>query len=221
MKYYCYISNKKLDMLFPQIPRKFFDGLSGELSVNFGVIKASLKDSGLTATRISKLDVVSRYIQQTCDVGTAAEPKSYIMDTVEMRSVIAPEEGIVLFTRYDPPTGSGTECNSILLSGSANHVVGMESAQQLHANSITHVIVDQLARMSKKQTDLETQLVVPDRVANATQYTTDYLKAILKWSHWSKGPLQRYEFLAKTLVNDALGDDRIVLATPIYVAMAE
>jgi hypothetical protein len=75
--------------------------------------------------------------------------------------------------------------------------------------------------MSKKQAELEKQLVVPDRVADSTQYTTDYLKEILSWSRSGRGPLQRYEFLAKTLVNDTLGDDHIVLATPIYVAMAE
>jgi hypothetical protein len=221
MKYYSYISNKKLDMLFPQIPRKFLDGLSGELSVNLGVIKASLKDSGLTPTRISKLDVVSRYIEEACDVGTGRNPKSYIKDTANMRSIIAPEQGIVLFTGYDAPTSTGTGRSSLLLSGSANHVVGLESAQQLFANSNTHVILGQLSQMSKKQAELEKQLVVPDRVADSTQYTTDYLKEILSWSRSGRGPLQRYEFLAKTLVNDTLGDDHIVLATPIYVAMAE
>jgi hypothetical protein len=221
MKYYCYISNAKLNMLFPQIPRRFLDGLSGELSVNVGLIKTTLKDRGLTPTRLSKLEVVSQYIENNLDVGHLAAKHSYIKDTLEMHTVFAPERGIALFTHYSPPETVADGFNAILLSGSLKHVIGMESVETLISNSNTFTIVNELEAMSEKQKSIERQLVIDNRIADQTVYQPTYIDAILRWSSFKKGPVQKYEFLAKTLVADAKGDDRVLLATPIYVSLVD
>ena len=44
VKYYLYISDTKVDMLFAQIPRNILKKISADLNINLGVISVSLKE---------------------------------------------------------------------------------------------------------------------------------------------------------------------------------
>jgi len=69
MKYYLYISNSKLDMMFPQVPSKLADQVATELGINTGVLRASVKAREVTETRVSKLQVVTQYLLESDQVG--------------------------------------------------------------------------------------------------------------------------------------------------------
>ena len=43
MKYYLYISDAKLNMLYPQLPQKLFDRFTAELEANVHMVKGGLK----------------------------------------------------------------------------------------------------------------------------------------------------------------------------------
>jgi len=47
------------------------------------------------------------------------------------------------------------------------------------------------------------------------------MKTISMWSSFRKGPELEYEFLARTLVAEEYHDNAVVLATPLYVALAD
>lgn len=217
MKYYSYISNSKLDMLFPQIPRSFLDDLAGELSFNFGVLKATLKDKTLTENRLSKLDAVVRYIEENKPIGTMDKPETYIHGVVEMHSVIF-DEGMILFCWHDESQPVGNQY--LLMSGSAKHVIGMDLVEMIYPHSIMNMVVNRLSDMRKTMDDLEESIICEGGVCPLDKKLT-YLDDIKKWARYTTGPKQRYEYLARCLISEEVEGDTLVLATPIYMAIAE
>ena len=55
VKYYIYISDTKLDMLYPQIPKKILERISGELNIKLGMININLKNKESDTSRFDKL----------------------------------------------------------------------------------------------------------------------------------------------------------------------
>jgi hypothetical protein len=219
MKYYTYISNSKLNMLFPQIPSKFLDDISGELSVNIGVLKATLKDKGLTANRLSKLHVVDEYIRNSSNVGNITSKKPYINGTLKMHSVIV-EKKMALFCWAGKDTSSGKKVN-LLLSGSASHLIGMENLETMTSNSYTWQIIDDLERVQKTQNKIEKDPNFFMERVQKTNREDEYLGTVRMWANYNDGPSQKIEFLARSLVSANIDRDVIILASPIYVAMAD
>jgi hypothetical protein len=85
MKYYIYISDTKVDMLFAQIPRKTLEGLAGELNINFGIFSTTLKQDAAEENRFSKLEVVRKYIEKHSVVGTIDSPSEYFAGEETMK----------------------------------------------------------------------------------------------------------------------------------------
>ena len=46
LKYYIYISETKVNMLYPQIPAAFLSAAEAEVKVSLGVVSTSLKSRG-------------------------------------------------------------------------------------------------------------------------------------------------------------------------------
>jgi hypothetical protein len=83
MKYFIYISDTKVDMLFPQIPDSEKKIISKEFKVDAKLFVASRK----TETRsfddsISRLQAVIDYIDKHETVGTIAHPGDYFRGTL-------------------------------------------------------------------------------------------------------------------------------------------
>ena len=215
MKYYSYISNSKLDMLFPQIPRTFLEDIAGELSVNFGLLKATLKDKALTENRLSKLDAVVKYIEKNSTFGTVDQPDTYIRGVANMYSVNF-DEGMVLFCWCNEDLPDKNQY--LLLSGSANHVIGMDLADMVYPHSITNMVTKRLHDIRDTQTELENSLICENGFCSLDKQLT-YLDDIKHWSRYREGPPQQFEYLARCLITENKGGDTIILATPIFMAM--
>jgi len=208
-------------MLFPQIPKKFIDDLSGELSVNLGMLKATLKDKGLTQNRLSKLDAVVRYIEKNHDVGDIASPKPYIHGKVIMHSVIF-DGGMVLFCWSGKIEGSDKQYH-LLLSGSTSHVIGMDLVDMICPYSMTRSVINRLSELRSKQNKIDgndIKSVVVD-VDNGNEEFEPYLEDIKRWSEYTKGPRENFEFLAKTLIHEEIDNNVLILATPLYIALSD
>jgi len=219
MKYYAYISNSKLDMLFPQIPRPFLEDISGELSVNFGLLKATLKDKGLTPNRLSKLNAVAKYIEKYEDVGDMENPATYIKGVGNMHSTILCE-GMALFCWCSANEKDLEQKHYLLLSGSSSHLIGMDTAEMVYTHSITNIVLNRLAGLRKSEDALEEKLICEN--GNYKQPGHDsYLEDIKHWASITSGPVQKYEYLARTLIFEKDGDSNVILATPIYIALAD
>jgi len=74
MKYYVFVSDSKIDMLYPQITKQLLKRIASELSINLNIlgtgISATIKSTQSEETRFSKLKIVATYIEKHLDVGT-------------------------------------------------------------------------------------------------------------------------------------------------------
>src|SRR5712692_3005987 len=121
MKYYIYISDAKLAMLYAQLPRSFLHKIASELSINLKLvvteIGATIKGNQNEITRYTKLQTIVKYIEKHFDVGTIDEPKTYFKGTLPMQWGRILRSGVVYF-------GGTTPRATIALGGSRQHVLG-------------------------------------------------------------------------------------------------
>jgi TIR domain len=112
-RFYLYISDAKVDMLFGQIPPALLKRLAAELTVDLG------------ETRFSRVALVSRFLSNQNLVGGVRDPAQYFAaEAAPMRwGVVGRNEtrgapGIVFFA-------GDVESTRVFLTGSPHHVVGV------------------------------------------------------------------------------------------------
>ena len=138
LRYFIYVSDAKLEMLFDQIPPKLRQRLSAEAKVDLKLASLTIKEAGQPApTRMAKLKVVDRYIDRNQRVGTVEEPgKQFFRGKMPLRwgwlrdgySDDPPWHGLhVAFFRGEH------DGHIIILVGSRRHVLGEQpSAANTH-----------------------------------------------------------------------------------------
>jgi hypothetical protein len=76
MKYYVYISDTKVDMLYSQIPQNILRKIAAELNINLGIFSLSVKGKeNQEKTRYEKLKIVVNYIEKHIGVRTNRPPQ--------------------------------------------------------------------------------------------------------------------------------------------------
>lgn len=86
MKYYLYISDAKIDMLYPQVPHDVKQRVNTEFGMDLKLVKASRKtEKDTEENRFTKLDAVAAFLQESGNVGSLEEPGEYVLDTLPMR----------------------------------------------------------------------------------------------------------------------------------------
>jgi hypothetical protein len=188
-----------------------------EWKLDLGVFSVSRKSETETpANRYARLQAVVDFISQNGDVGSVDEPGEYIQDTLSLKCgpyEIKPPEGepdIVYF-------GGATENTVVGLGGSARHVIGNVGASKAWSRSLTPYLLAYLVKGLNLNPDAWKAYCTEEPHA---------LDAIYITSTDMDGPEQRLEFLAKKLLygpsyNRRAKNRKVLLATPIYVAMAE
>jgi hypothetical protein len=224
VKYYLYLSESKVEMLYSQIPRAFLSGLSGELKVSLGVVSTTLKQGADPESKYSKVAALVRYLEDQDAVGTLEEPKDYFRGTLAMNWGPYDE-------KFDKPSplvyfGGTTPETIVGLGGSSKHVIGSTGPSHAHSHSATPVMVARLYEgigMPLVQADQERLAAMQkhfgkdDRrmVAMAVDLATTQMH----------GETQNVEFVARKLAYFRKGehqawqkDMNIILGTPLYVA---
>lgn len=209
LKYYLYVSDSKLAMLFDQMPVKMRSRLAAELKIDLKFISATLKKGEPQENRFSKLKLLVKYINDNAAVGSIDYPGEYFAGRLQMRWGIwgedwsLPEERIVYFTGRSPRTAVG-------LGGSPHHLIGSCPNQP---------VLDSMGGKSNLLRILSALSQDPEfssgryggceegRAASAIMYSLEKMP----------GPAQSLEFLAKTLISER----GVILGTPVYVALAE
>jgi len=218
VRYYLYVSDSKLDMLFDQIDLSVRKRINAEVKVDLRVASLTLRGAdNPNPTRAAKLQIVERFIDTHCNVGTVEEPGlEYFRGQMDMQ-----------WGRIDPDAvwfqGNDYEhLQCVGLGGSGHHVLGAKPPEVYTSQSdlpaIMEILYDQYSFHSA--TALQEHVVAGD----------------LPW-HWDmfvdwKGdeaflgfPQQRLEFLALPFKEIIAGmPDRhsvhVVIGTPLYVARA-
>ena len=227
MKFYIYISDAKVDMLFPQVPHDIKKKVALEFKMDLKLLSASRKTETETEdNRIARLETVVDFIQEYGNVGSVDEPDQYVADTLPMRwgpYEGDPESGVVYFGGETPSTVVG-------LGGSIRHVVGKAGSSAAYGDSLTPFLMSVLA----KELGMGQPYIVQD-IAQRPDASHFPLRAVESATLNMTGPQQSLEFLAKRLLHG--GEDipsnerhfrsttgkqsRILLGSPLYVAMAD
>jgi hypothetical protein len=84
VKYYYYVSDAKVEMLYGQIPRRVQERIAAELKINFKFLEISLKQTPNDVTRYSKLQVVCNYLDRQ-GVGTVHAPGPFFRGSLPMK----------------------------------------------------------------------------------------------------------------------------------------
>ena len=85
MKYYVYISDSKVEMLYDQIPLRLRDRMAAELKIDVKVLSTTISEKPTDATRLSRLRVVTEYIDRNEAVGQVDRPSKYFRGTMRLR----------------------------------------------------------------------------------------------------------------------------------------
>lgn len=207
MRYYLYLSQTKLDMLFEQIPRKLLPRLVTGAKVDLKVVGVSLQRSGGELTWYDRLDIVEEYLAQEYDIGWMTEPSFWFRGDLGLRISVTPNgRGPVFMTGVDGDL-------VVALVGSAHHVIGHEhTSPELRVGGSWLPALQALLRHGAENPGaLDDQDTIRETVSFAGRVT---------------GPATWCEFLARQLMRGTVtgpgGRKRdVVIATPLYVAMSE
>jgi hypothetical protein len=211
MKYYVYISDTKVDMLYSQIPKKMLDKIAVELGINLGMFRLNVKGKeDQEKTRFEKLKLVVNYIENNLDVGTVDEPKAYFKGSLPMRwGRFGSDSGLVYF-------GGRTAAQTVLgLGGSMAHVIvkqtgGYHPSGESIPLEIKVALWRELNLPDPTEVDPVWDTIPEGLILDATDRATRMME----------GPLQTFEFSAKRLVETPVEKPlHVLLGTPIYVAM--
>jgi len=210
-KYFIYVSDAKIDMLYSQIPRSFLEKFAVELSIDLKPLGAGLgatiKENQLSSeTRYSKLRLVTTYVENHFNVGWIDAPEAYIKGSLPMRWGLYPADSpqIVYF-------GGLTNSTILGLGGSPQYVLGNKGVAS--TDGLSPSILPALLSTLELQSPISEQLQ-EHQVSHIVEYTTRNLQ----------GPIQNLEFLAKTLLHiprGEVGQSQILLGSPLYVALAD
>jgi hypothetical protein len=211
MKYYIYISDAKVDMLLPQVPHEAKKKIASELGFDLKLLKASRKtETESDENRISRLETVLSFIREYGNLGTVDKPDDFIEDTQSMAYGPTSWESapVVYFTGKTKKTLFG-------LAGSPHHMVGngLQSSPTWPSGSGLNFLIHWLYAKAENKEDM-----YPARKAFwGMGFLHDEANRL-------SSPQQRLEFMAKRLLFESKGEytedrKRILLATPLYVAM--
>ncbi len=180
-------------------------------------------------TRYSKLRLIVKYMEEHLNVGTIDEPGAYFKGILPMRWGRLGSSETIYFTGNTPGssdtlfTWSPATFTILGLGGSLKHVLGStDSLTSQHGPVMPFTAPSSAAPSILDVLITEIQSVPSQR--QQTRFsgdTANALYAVKEMINHMKGPLQRFEFLARKLLVEDHTTQRILLGSPIYVALAD
>ncbi|HVV10539.1 DUF7019 family protein [Amycolatopsis sp.] len=211
-RYYLYISDSKLDMLLPQIDPGFDGKRRSELGLKLPVLSFKETADHAVHDRTARLERVVRHLHDHGDLGSVEEPGQFFWGMLPMQWGRFPDAESLVFA------GGRSGDTVVGLGGSGRHLLdtppGAEQPRQAWSN--LPPMLEGLA------SDLEDEIVVdaaagnPLDLADATAAAT-VSRAVDRLT----GPAQNLEFVAKRLLHGDFRDERVLLGSPVYIALVD
>lgn len=201
LRFYIYISETKVRMLFSQLPDDVINKWSTELKLSAPLIASATisTEGGRSEKSIERqVQILSAHIEKTHEIGDLANPKAFIGGTCLMRFGILKDyaQQLAFF-------GAREGGRTLALIGSADSVLGrVPSAKADHSpNYYALRFLNHWAKTEAKPYDQ-----IP--------YEESYAAAFEKAFHAVPKRAELYEYLARVLYADA----ELTVATPLYIA---
>lgn len=232
MKYYLYISDAKVDMLLPQIPHEAKTRIATEFKFDLKLLGASRKtETESDDNRFTRLEAVVAFIREYGNLSSVDQPDEYVEGNMEMRWGPYINDSLDPYINPSPDKespliyfGGLTEQTIVGLGGSTKHVLGNTSLSPAYSHSATPFLVYRLVKELGLSLG-ESPASDLDEKTLANKYDSEHwsLRAVELATTQMKGPLQQVEFVAKRLLYGKGHSKRkkVLLATPLYVAMVE
>lgn len=223
LKFYVYVSDTKVDMLYQQVPKRTLQKIASELSINLKLMTAGLgatiKPSSWEETRYSKLKIVTKYLEEQEDIGAVDNLGygNYFKGTLPMKWGAPPEDRDRDFVFF-----AGSTAKTLVgLGGSTQHLIGTTKVPNDNRfyswpSSLSYILtaLEKYSLSPKKFTENEAE-------AQALWGTE---VAIIS----AHGISQNVEFLAVKYFFGGVQSTRlgitqtwVVLGSPLYVALAK
>lgn len=213
-RYYLYISDSKIDMLLPQIDPAFDAKRGSEIGVKLSVLSLKKTAEHAGNDRTARLDRVIRHLHDHGDLGSIDEPGQFFWGLLPMQWGQFPGATSLAFT------GGRSDRTVVGLGGSARHLVGSvpNVDHQDQAWSQLPPMLEGLA------SDLEDELVVDAAEQAGSPLDRADTTALATVSHAVgrlTGPAQNLEFVAKRLLHGDFDGARVLLGSPVYIALVD
>lgn len=229
-KLYLYVSDEKLNRLYPEIPLSLKEKFAGELSLslNLGVVGGSLKSVVQPhEDRISRLKILIKYLEESgyvAEIDTATT-SSFFKGTLLMKwgRVRSSKEGELVFF-----TGS-TERTLVGLAGQSKHTLFPTSPIANHPDSTIHfwlssfpAILRHLEGIPQSALQVPQEKFIPE--VSADEHALKVIESAIR-SIEREGVSQRVEFLAVNYLYGGVphpsfhpNQSWLLFGSPLYVA---
>ncbi|GEM_PF-4996794 len=226
MKYYVYMSERKVDMMYPQIPQKLRDNLGGKIGINLGLIRSEWSEVPREQTLTDKIGIIQQYIlteevDKTCSIDNYLDPKRpyfYVKAIKVMRGMVS--ELFYASAKLNDVTFTFT--------GSSAHIVGGNNLGKYGGSDLTSMAVavsylikgdDQIEKTSTEKMFAEYYMKNPDDQRHDLQRALD--KAHRQAFGGGEGlkhlPSEDFEILGRVLYRT----EKHLLVSPIFVAFID
>jgi hypothetical protein len=227
MKYYIYISDAKVDMLFPQITQEAKKRIATEFKFDLKLLSASRRtETESDDNRFTRLEAVVAFIRQYGNLGTVDQPDEYVQGNLEM--CWGPYADGTRYSDEESPLiyfGGVTDQTIVGLGGSAKHVLGNTGLSHAHSHSATPFLIRRLGKELGLRSEGQSHTNEAGGNTSADEDGSEYwpLRATELATTQMKGPKQQVEFVAKRLLygKGYSKKKKVLLATPLYVALVE
>jgi hypothetical protein len=216
MRYYLYISDVKVNMLWAQVTARLRRRLAHELGIKLETVAKGPLDGPAGTMRYERLDVVVAYINRYERVGTVDEPARFFRGNMRMRwTPDLSHEVLELAGFPNMVYFGGTTGDTVLgLGGSQGHVIGgaggspQSSDAYLSSTTLTYFL-----RTMFHEGEIPEDTSVPEQRDRSLEAIVDITGAL-------GGPWQTMEFLALRVAEGRVKGGHVLLGTPLYVALS-
>ena len=210
MRYYVYISDAKLEMIYEQVPVSARETIASELNINFGIVQAKFRSETVENARHQKILMVENYLSDRISSIEDAKPYSYGVAEAAW-GPFGDYQNIVYFGGFNRLTHFG-------LMGSMSNCIGVKNADPT-GYSLTGYIVYTLAkrRLLPPRTPTGFCARVP-----AQELNSKALEGVVMANQCSINPVQKIEFLSRTVISRESSEENpygVYIGSPIYVAL--
>lgn len=200
IKYYIYVSSTKVRMLYDQVPRSVSQGhaVTGKLSL------------------FSKATLVCDHLRTSSLVGTVADGRAYFYGSLAMNwGVIREYAAEIVFFGGD---SAGT---LVALVGSVNSLVGSPRTAVESGHHLDYYLFRFFTAIEERPEPSWLELNTEVRTAIGSTYGDRGIQSFNHFMARVPHEAQRVEFVARAIVSHDDNGRRLVIGSPIYVALGD
>lgn len=204
-------------MLLPQIPAGRKQTIAAELGFNVALLSGNIRAETTTLdNRVTRLLAVEKYIRTNESLGSPSDPQTWVEGSHLSGHSVYLEGGALLWV-----------CKGhnwlLLLAGSAKHVAGAAPIQEAHAPFSE--LAGIMTLVSRSAPDALRHFDGSEAWPRETGMREDFIwlrnliDYVIDTCRSRPQPSQDISFVARRLICGYQGDERLVLASPLYVEL--